>query len=311
VIIRRFIWLILFLSGTSLAYTEAQIESFRHSLQNEYQQQTESNRDNPFSLPLILNSSDNNGRLIGSIIAVVPHDFETIRGSLSMQEKWCGILILHLNVKACTYKITGARKLHLYLGRKFQQAPAQATRISMDFEQKIDNADFIRYKLFSADGPFGSSNYLIELEAMPASNPITESAEAGQTLLRFNYSYELSLFGRLAAAAYLNTLGRDKVGFTVVGENAQGPIYIQGLPGIIERNTVRFYLAIDTYFKTVDSNSDHARLFENWYDATEQFARQLHEVTKQSYLDAKANELRNQQHEQRKIEATSGQNASQ
>ncbi len=37
---------------------------------------------------------------------------------------------------------------------------------------------------------------------------------------------------------YLNTIGRDKVGFSITGYGSDGqPIYQDGMRGVIERNT--------------------------------------------------------------------------
>ena len=46
----------------------------------------------------------------------------------------------------------------------------------------------------------------------------------------------------------LATLGRDKVGFSVVGRAADGrPVHVEGLRGAVERNTLRYYLAVESY----------------------------------------------------------------
>ena len=47
---------------------------------------------------------------------------------------------------------------------------------------------------------------------------------------------------------YLATGGRDKVGFSIVGKTASGaPQYLDGMRAVVERNTMRYYLAIDAY----------------------------------------------------------------
>ena len=56
--------------------------------------------------------------------------------------------------------------------------------------------------------------------------------------------------------------------------------------GTVERNTMRYYLAIEAYLDSLDkppAQQLDARL-RQWFDATEQYARQLHEVDKESYL---------------------------
>jgi hypothetical protein len=60
-------------------------------------------------------------------------------------------------------------------------------------------------------------------------------------------SRPLGVGARLLAAGYFATLGRDKIGFSTMGTDAQGrPMFVGGLAGAIERNVVRHFLAIET-----------------------------------------------------------------
>jgi hypothetical protein len=91
-------------------------------------------------------------------------------------------------------------------------------------------------------------------------------------------------------STYLQTAGRDKVGFSVTGRGANGaPVYVDGLRGVLERNTMRYYLAIDVYLKSVSQPraARQAWRFNAWFNATERYRRQLHELTKQEYLESK------------------------
>jgi hypothetical protein len=50
----------------------------------------------------------------------------------------------------------------------------------------------------------------------------------------------------IAMKTYLATLGSSKVGFTVTRRQSNGqPEYIRGMRGLVERNAMRYYLAID------------------------------------------------------------------
>jgi hypothetical protein len=50
---------------------------------------------------------------------------------------------------------------------------------------------------------------------------------------------------RMAMQAYLLTAGRDKIGFSITSKKADGPpTYIAGVRGAVERNAMRYYLAI-------------------------------------------------------------------
>ena len=104
--------------------------------------------------------------------------------------------------------------------------------------------------------------------------------------------------GRLAMQAYLGTVGRDKVGFTVVGRQADGqPRYVGGMRGVVERNTMRYYLAIEAFLGAL-SAPPQARLekrLRDWFAAVERYPRQLHEMEQDEYLAMKRKEYLRQQ----------------
>ena len=94
--------------------------------------------------------------------------------------------------------------------------------------------------LEAGEGPLGTSDSASSVEAMPADD--------GKTFVRLSYSYAFGAVARLAMQAYLGTIGRDKVGFTVVGKEADGrPQLVGGMRGVVERNTMRYYLAIEAF----------------------------------------------------------------
>lgn len=93
--------------------------------------------------------------------------------------------------------------------------------------------------------------------------------------------------------SYLATIGSDKVGFTATGDPGTAkPGYIGGVRGLLERNTMRYYLAIDAYLATLDKPLDQR--LGRWFDATEQYPRQLHEVERQDYMEMKRDEFQRQ-----------------
>ena len=98
-------------------------------------------------------------------------------------------------------------------------------------------------------------------------------------------------------AAYFSTIGRVKVGFTVTGkENDGSPIYIGGMRGLVERNTMRYYLAIEAYLGalTLSPRAQFEKRIGDWFVAVERYPRQLHEIEKAEYLDMKRKEQRRQ-----------------
>jgi hypothetical protein len=63
---------------------------------------------------------------------------------------------------------------------------------------------------------------------------------------------------------------------------------------------MRYYLAIDAYLGALSSTPDKRleQRITNWFDATEQYPRQLHEVGRQEYIQMKYREYERQQTEQ-------------
>jgi hypothetical protein len=92
-------------------------------------------------------------------------------------------------------------------------------------------------------------------------------------------------------------LGRGRAGFTVTGIDGSGnPIYIGGQRGAIERNVVRYYLAIQSFMDTLHS-PEEGRLtmrLSKWYDYTGRFKKQLFEMEKKDYVEIKTEEYKNQ-----------------
>jgi hypothetical protein len=83
----------------------------------------------------------------------------------------------------------------------------------------------------------------------------------------------------------------------VVDRTKDGVKYIQGVRGVIERNTMRYYLAIDAYLAALNTPAENQvdKRFQNWYDSTRIYSRQLYEVEKEDYLAMKRKEYERQQ----------------
>ena len=98
--------------------------------------------------------------------------------------------------------------------------------------------------------------------------------------------------------AYLGTLGRDKVGFTVVGRLADGqPRHVGGMRGVVERNSMRYYLAIEAFLgaRASPGQSRAEKSFRDWVAAIERYPRQLHDMEQGEYLAMKRKEYLRQQ----------------
>ena len=239
---------------------------------------------NPFKRPLVLDSAESPDRLSGDIYAVVDHPFAET-GALATPANWCEVLMLHLNTKHCAVKGEGqGTTIEVAVGRKFDQPLDQAQRVAFAWTRASNSADYLSVQLSAKEGPLSTRDYRIVLEAVPLSQ--------GRSFVHLAYSYAYGTAARLAMKAYLGTLGSGKVGFTVVGGQGQGAATpIGGVRGVVERNTMRYYLAIDAFLDAPKSEQLDRRLAA-WFDATEQYARQLHETERDDYLAMKKSEYR-------------------
>jgi len=119
----------------------------------------------------------------------------------------------------------------------------------------------------------------------------------GRTFVRLSYSYAFGVVGRMAMQAYLGTVGRDKVGFTVDGSNADGtPRLVGGTRGVVERNTMRYFLAIEAYLGALSLPPPERmeKSLRDWFAGSERYPRQLHEMGEAEYLAMKRGEVSRQ-----------------
>ena len=236
---------------------------------------------NAYGRPLVLQSTQSSDRLEGEVYARVDQPYAMVQKGLQGTDNWCGILILHLNVKMCHAQPTG---LDMALGRKYDQPVDDAYKLHFDYKPVANGADYLRAELTSSDGPLGTKDYRIAVEAAPL--------DAAHTMLHMSYAYGFGFTARVAMNAYLSTAGSDKVGFSTSGKDGDGkPAYVGGVRGLVERNTMRYYLAIDDYVAAPAPSQLEQRL-NTWFDATERYPRQLHEVDKNDYLVMKREEVK-------------------
>jgi len=204
---------------------------------------------------------------------------------------WCDVLILHLNVKQCRAGASAPRaQLAVAIGRKIEQPVADAFPFEFAFSATAAEAEALEVSLEAPRGPLGTRDYRIVLTAT--------AVDPRRTFVHLRYAYGVGIEGHLAMQAYLATAGRRKVGFTVTGRGADGaPVYIGDVRGAIERNAMRYYLALDAYLGALGEPpaEQPAVRFARWFDATERYRVQLHEVERAAYLAMKRAEYARQQ----------------
>jgi hypothetical protein len=246
---------------------------------------------NAFERPLVLESSETPGSLQGDVYARIDQPFAVVGPALQGGEHWCEILILHLNVKQCHASATPAGPtLGLAIGRKHDQPLADAYRFEFAYRVVTSRPDFLQVSLSADQGPLDTSHYRIVLEVV--------ALDAGRSFVHLSYSYSYGFAAGVAMQGYLATIGRDKVGFSIVGRRPDGqPIYIRGTRGVVERNTMRYYVAIEAYLGALalPLAQQFERRLAAWFAGIERYPVQLHELERGEYLEMKRGELQRQQ----------------
>ena len=261
------------------------------SLQARYSALREPLANNAFRRPLVLESSQTASDLAGDIYAVLEQPYGIAGLALQGVDRWCDILILHLNVKACrAAKSPAGGTLSLSVGRKTEQPTADAYPVEFAFKVAASQADYLRVTLDADEGPLGTHDYRMVLEAV--------ALDARRTFLHLSYSYAYGFVARTATQGYLATTGRDKVGFSIIGRKPDGqPVYMTGMRGVIERNTMRYYLAIEAYLGALSlpPSEQLEKRLNDWHAGVERYPLQLHELEREDYLAMKRREIRRQQ----------------
>jgi hypothetical protein len=244
---------------------------------------------NAYRRPLFLESTDGSNAVTGNAYAVLNSPFAAVSGAFKSPHRWCEMLILHINTKYCRASSDDSPStLNMNFGKKTAQELGDAFALQFKYQLATSSPDYLAVNLKSDKGPLGTHNYRIELQAVPL--------PGGKTFMHLRYSYGYGVASRLAMQGYLATADSGKVGFTRV-QRGSATAYVDGMRGTVERNTMRYYLAIEAYLASLDkppAQQLEARL-QHWFDATEQYARQLHEVDKESYLAMKRAEYQRQQ----------------
>jgi len=238
---------------------------------------------NGFGKPIHLVSSEANGKLKGDVYAVVNHAFATVSQGFGEAASWCEVLILPFNTKHCyAAKGEGDSVIAVRIARKSSQPAEEAYALNLKYHVDARSADYMRVTLHSDQGPVGTRDYNIALEATPIDD--------NHSFLHLAYSYGSGGMSQLMMQTYLSTTGANKVGFTVNGKDDQGkPAYVGGMRGAVERNAMRYYLAIEAYLASLSAGGESGRQkrLSDWFAATERYPAQLHEMDRNEYLAMK------------------------
>jgi len=254
-----------------------------------YQELRDLSQRTPFGVPLRMHSEERNDQVTAEVFAIFEHPFDTVKAALSSPASWCEIAPLNVTVKACTYQIQPHETLlTLYIGRKYYQRPQEAASQPYQFVVHAGVPGTLSVHMSALKGLYGTRAHRFRLEA---------TGVEGRTVLAMHTSYVQGAAAKLATAIYLAIAGRNKVGFSREGGAPGGaPEYVKGHRGMVERNIMRYYLALEAFLDTQTVPAPHrfeARI-NMAYELMERYPLQLHDLEKAEYLDGKRREREDQ-----------------
>ena len=244
------------------------------TLRSQYTELKPQLQSNSYGRQMYIDSTEASNSLQGDVYAVLDHPFEKVKEALADPDAWCDIMLLPFNTKACDAQ---GNRLNVRIGRKPNQPVDQAYRLDFGFSNVAATPDYLESRLSAARGPFGTRDYRITVEAVPV--------DGGKTFMHMRYAYGFGGAGRFAMQAYLATAGANKQGFTT-----------GGVRGAVERNAMRYYLAIDAYLDTMDAPQAQRvdRRINAWFSGTERYPAQLREMDRNTYVTMKRQEYERQ-----------------
>lgn len=271
------LWLALALGTSAQAQDAASLRALHAQLEPAL-------ASSPFKRPLLLNSDPTSGEPRGEVQAVIDHPFRSLGQALQRGEQWCEVVMLQTNVKRCTVSGSPPRQtMQLAIVRRFDQPLESAFLVDFQHALRAAGPDYLSVQMNADEGPLGTRDYRLSLEAVPL--------DARRSFVRMSYSYTNGVAAKLATEAYLATRGRDKVGFSSTGQAADGQtVYVKGMRGVAERNTMRYFLAIEAVLGALSVPNEQQRAERRqraWFAATERYPRQLREMDLNQYLALK------------------------
>lgn len=263
----------------------------RTNLTSIYQSIASSFKSGSDNFPITFKSNVSSGFAKGELYALVNFSYTDIAQLLSSMPKLCEAMLLHIDVKSCVEQLNpnGVNQLHVYVGNEDYQSPEDSFHIIYQTETRNQDKNYSHTQMNAITGPFDTSDYSINVEVLA----ITDNT----SFIHLSNSARYGFFANIVLNTYLATFGSHKVGFTEIGKDPGGnPKYIKGVEGVIERNIMRYFLALQSYLDNINLPlylQFEARI-NRWYDLTRGYSRQLFELDKEDYLSHKRREHENQ-----------------
>lgn len=253
------------------------------SLRQLYTEAAPALRASAFGRPMRIESTESHGTLRGEVLVEIDQPLDRLAATLERPASWCEVLLLTPNVVACAPAGDGdSKQLAVRLSRRFDQSAKDAYATTFDFKPTARQPDYVHLQLTAKKGPVGTRDYRFDVEAL--------ALDAKRSVLRMVYSYSYGLTARLATQAYLSTKGSDKIGFSTEPGKDGKPMPVGGLRGAVERNAMRYALAIEAHAAQAPEGPASTRFdgsLDGWLAAIGRYPAQIGEDDVAAYRKAK------------------------
>jgi hypothetical protein len=232
-----------------------------------------------FGLPVHMESFVGGNSSHVDISGTVKYPFEIVKKRLQNPFELCEIFMLNINIRACTYEGSDNDWLvTVYNVKKYYDPIEDAFPIKFKHLDTEQLQNQFRISLAAKEGPLNTRDHQFQIEATPV--------DVNTTFIRLHYLFSYSAFGYFTVNSYFSIFGRGKVGFTVADDKQGNPALVTGVRGAVERNVMRYYLAILANLETQGNPSEqrYEKQLTLWYDLTIKYKKQLYEMEKENYL---------------------------
>lgn len=258
------------LAGFLLSYAAVAADGSAATLKAKHEELKAALAKNAFGRPLHMESSEGSDQVKGELYAVLDHPLAKVGDALARPGAWCEILVMPMHLQKCT---AGEGAVAMTVASKLGPDAGEGVPLKFAFNVASKNADYVALQLAAPEGPAGTRDYRMALEAVPL--------DANKSFIHVTYSYGYGSMAKLATKTYLSTSGKDKVGFTT-----------GGMRGILERNAMRYLLAVDAYLGALSgpANQRIEQRFKAWQAGLQRYPKQLAEP-QQNYAQLKMEQM--------------------
>ncbi len=241
-------------------------------------------------MPLEIRSEREDRAVRVRVEGTIDRPIDGVAALLADPLHWCQFVPIDPTVRGCVWHSLGegAALVTLFGGREKDLMPDTTFELSYRLDVASRSDDALEVLLHGDQGPAGSRDYRLRLRAARAGDD--------RTRLEVTTSSRMSETLEAITQGYLETVGRDKFGFTVTGRDAAGrPRYVKGIRGLIERGAMRQYLSLQAYLDSIDVPLDERfeASIQRWWRLSQRHP-QLEEVSRVGYLEEQRRDYRRQ-----------------